>query len=107
MIWQPSSVCIFMGDESLTGLLIFVLQVPNIMKKASDNQHSTILHSIKSPINIFIAIIVFIALLSVKTDCKAQSAKQYYLLALSKSDHTLAIVNPLTFKVIARVPVGP
>ncbi|WP_259067742.1 YncE family protein [Mucilaginibacter sp. X4EP1] len=29
-----------------------------------------------------------------------------YLLALSKADHTLAIVDPATLKVIARVPVG-
>ena len=37
----------------------------------------------------------------------AQSAPQTTLLALSKSDHTLAIVDPVTLKVIARVPVGP
>lgn len=35
----------------------------------------------------------------------AQSAKRF-LLALSKTDHTLAMVDPVTFKVIARVPVG-
>jgi YVTN family beta-propeller protein len=29
------------------------------------------------------------------------------LLALSKKDHTLAIIDPVTLKVIARVPVGP
>jgi YVTN family beta-propeller protein len=37
----------------------------------------------------------------------AQSAPKTTLLALSKSDHTLAIVDPVTLKVIARVPVGP
>lgn len=37
----------------------------------------------------------------------AQSTKQSYLLALSKGDHTLAIVNSATLKVIAKVPVGP
>jgi YVTN family beta-propeller protein len=36
----------------------------------------------------------------------AQSG-QTYLLALSKGDHTLAIVNPITQKVVAKVPVGP
>jgi YVTN family beta-propeller protein len=41
------------------------------------------------------------------TGCIAQSAQQTYLLALSKGDHTLAIVNSTTLKVIARVPVGP
>jgi YVTN family beta-propeller protein len=39
------------------------------------------------------------------TDCYAQQVR--YLLALSKNDHTLAIVDPGTLKVIARVPVGP
>ena len=38
------------------------------------------------------------------TVCSAQSKR--YLLALSKTDHTLAIVDPSTLKVIARVPVG-
>src|SRR6266581_1734858 len=37
------------------------------------------------------------------TDCSAQPT----LLALSKNDHTLAIINSATLKVIARVPVGP
>jgi DNA-binding beta-propeller fold protein YncE len=38
--------------------------------------------------------------------CIAQT-KQPVLLALSKNDHTLAIVNSVTLKVIARVSVGP
>ncbi|HXB45746.1 MAG TPA: hypothetical protein VNV85_16880 [Puia sp.] len=38
------------------------------------------------------------------SECVAQ---QRSLLALSKTDHILAIVDPLTLKVIARVPVGP
>jgi DNA-binding beta-propeller fold protein YncE len=37
----------------------------------------------------------------------AQSDRKISLLALSKSDHTLAIVDPISLKVIARVPVGP
>ncbi len=41
------------------------------------------------------------------SDCMAQSAQPSYLLALSKKDHTLAIINSVTLKVIARVPVGP
>lgn len=36
----------------------------------------------------------------------AQSAPSGTLLALSKTDHTLAIVDPETLKVIAKVPVG-
>jgi YVTN family beta-propeller protein len=37
----------------------------------------------------------------------AQSTPNRSLLALSKHDHTLAIVDPATLKVIARAPVGP
>jgi YVTN family beta-propeller protein len=36
----------------------------------------------------------------------AQSTPAQCLLALSKSDHTLAIVDPATLKVIAKMPVG-
>lgn len=47
-----------------------------------------------------------IALVCTVTNCMAQ-AGQTTLLALSKGDHTLAIINSTTLKVIARVPVGP
>ena len=36
----------------------------------------------------------------------AQTTPQRTLLALSKTDHTLAIVDPTSLKVIARLPVG-
>jgi len=52
--------------------------------------------------NFLLATLVHISL-----DCLAQSTQQTYLLALSKGDHTLAIVNSVTLAVIARVPVGP
>jgi DNA-binding beta-propeller fold protein YncE len=39
-------------------------------------------------------------------ECDAQSTPPRSLLALSKTDHILAIVDPVTLKVIARVPVG-
>lgn len=45
--------------------------------------------------------ILFLALLS-SAACNAQSR----LLALSKTDHTLAIVDPATLKVLGKVPVG-
>jgi DNA-binding beta-propeller fold protein YncE len=38
---------------------------------------------------------------------EAQSKPRQYLLALSKAEHTLAIVDAATFKVIAKVPVCP
>jgi YVTN family beta-propeller protein len=38
--------------------------------------------------------------------CTAQSTPKRSLLALSKADHTLSIVDPATLRVIAKVPVG-
>jgi len=35
------------------------------------------------------------------------AAPAQHLLALSKTDHKLAVIDPLTLKVLARVPVGP
>jgi DNA-binding beta-propeller fold protein YncE len=40
------------------------------------------------------------------SECAAQSTPSRALLALSKGDHILAIIDPVTFKVVARVPVG-
>jgi YVTN family beta-propeller protein len=38
--------------------------------------------------------------------CSAQSNSKNTLLALSKANHTLAIVDPATLKVLAKIPVG-
>ena len=46
-----------------------------------------------------------LTLVCMSTQCKAQKSNAF-LLALSKADHTLAIVDPTTLKVIARMPVG-
>ena len=51
--------------------------------------------------------ILLIIFVGTANECKAQSAPQRSLLALSKTDHILAIINPVTLQVIARVPVGP
>ncbi len=48
---------------------------------------------------------LFITLIFFATECTAQSPKRS-LLALSKADHVLAIIDPVTLKVIARIPVG-
>jgi YVTN family beta-propeller protein len=52
-------------------------------------------------VNVFLVTLIY----SVAA-CNAQSASKRSLLALSKTDHMLAIVDPATLKVIARVPVG-
>jgi YVTN family beta-propeller protein len=48
----------------------------------------------------------FFAALVLSTVLLAQSAPRESLLILSKSDHTLAIVDPGTLKVLTRIPVG-
>lgn len=54
-----------------------------------------------------VAIIVFLAALAnLPIKCNAQSAPGKSLLALSKTDHTLAVIDPVTLKIIARIPVG-
>lgn len=47
-----------------------------------------------------------LALVIAVSVCFAQSTPKRALLALSKGDHVLAIIDPATFKVLARVPVG-
>jgi DNA-binding beta-propeller fold protein YncE len=45
-------------------------------------------------------------LLTAATGTQAQTAQSRKLLALSKADHTLAIVDPVSLKVLAKMPVG-
>jgi len=52
---------------------------------------------IKLQVALFVAGLFFAA-----NTCSAQ----HYLLALSKNDHTLAMVDPVTLKVVAKMPVG-
>ena len=40
------------------------------------------------------------------TESNAQSVSHRSLLALSKTDHTLAIVDPVKLEIMARIPVG-
>ncbi len=55
---------------------------------------------------LFTLTVFFIIFLLSTTACTAQSTPQKTLLALSKAAHTLAIVDPATLKVLARIPVG-
>ncbi len=55
---------------------------------------------------LFTASFLLIALVYTATKCAAQSTPARTLLALSKSDHVLAIIDPVSLKIIARVPVG-
>ncbi len=49
--------------------------------------------------------ILLTAFTCLSTECKAQHPRKI-LLALSKADHTLAMVDPATLKVFSRIPVG-
>lgn len=46
------------------------------------------------------------ALLHTAAECQAQVAPRKTLLALSKADHTLAVVDPATLQILTRIPVG-
>lgn len=54
----------------------------------------------------FIAANIFLATFGFVTGCSAQNTAHQSLLALSKANHTLAIVDPVTLKITARIPVG-
>ena len=63
--------------------------------------------NVKSHMLRLIAVNIFLAyLVCPVADCQAQSTPRKSLLALSKTDHMLAIIDPLTLKIVARVPVG-
>ena len=59
---------------------------------------------IKYPIGIVTTILMMIFCPAIRSD--AQTTPKRSLLALSKTDHTLSIVDPATLKILARVPVG-
>ena len=54
----------------------------------------------------FVVGLFFLASIDGGVACHAQPAPHRSLLALSKTDHTLAIVDPATLKIIGRIPVG-
>jgi len=51
-------------------------------------------------------LLFFFATLAISTTLLAQSTPKESLLILSKHDHTLAVVDPATLKVVAKAPVG-
>ena len=59
------------------------------------------------PFKFLITGILSICLVYSTNKCAAQATPARTLLALSKSDHVLAVIDPVTLKEIARVPVGP
>ncbi|HEX5023745.1 MAG TPA: cytochrome D1 domain-containing protein, partial [Agriterribacter sp.] len=55
---------------------------------------------------VFAVPILLTAFIFSLTECDAQSTPPRALLALSKANHTLAIVDPASLHIIARIPVG-
>ncbi|MFI2742763.1 YncE family protein [Zhouia sp. PK063] len=52
-------------------------------------------------------VLIFFIIAYITTIGNAQEKNNRYLIAVSKAAHTLSIVNPDTFKVIATIPAGP
>jgi len=75
------------------------------MEKSPGNQLLAIISYKKSLFKLLTTGLITVILFGITVKSNAQSSS-LYLLALSKADHTLAIVDPATLKVIARVPVG-
>jgi YVTN family beta-propeller protein len=57
-------------------------------------------------VKLLITSFLLITLVYTASECTAQATPSRWLLALSKSDHVLAIIDPVTLKITARVPVG-
>jgi YVTN family beta-propeller protein len=51
-------------------------------------------------------VVICFALIALVGKVNPLVAQQRYLLSLSKGDHILAIIDPTSFKILARVPVG-
>lgn len=58
------------------------------------------------PVNIIRIFFLSALFVTFITACKAQSTPARSLLALSKTDHTLSVVDPVTLKIITKIPVG-
>jgi YVTN family beta-propeller protein len=80
------------------------LQSANPMKKIA---HHQILKAIKfSLFKLLTVSLLCVPIVFTAIKCHSQATPSRSLLALSKSDHILAIIDPVTLKVLARIPVG-
>jgi DNA-binding beta-propeller fold protein YncE len=76
------------------------------MNKSYEQKFKTIKEVKWSLISFLSVSFLLIASVYPATQCAAQSTPPRSLLALSKAEHILAIIDPVTLKIIARVPVG-
>jgi YVTN family beta-propeller protein len=63
-------------------------------------------HNNPFPVKSLSAIVLLVAMLCQVVHISAQSTPKISLLALSKTNHTLAIVDPGSLKIVATIPVG-
>ena len=63
-------------------------------------------NSIQLCLRLMTTCVFLMACIYPSAECMAQSTPKKSLLALSKANHTLAIVDPSTLKVLVRIPVG-
>ena len=75
------------------------------MNKTSDPICKRV-HYIKSAVIRLSVNFLLIIVVCAVAECSAQSTPRRSLLALSKAEHVLAIIDPVTLKILARVPVG-
>ena len=61
---------------------------------------------LSGPVRVIAIVLLAGFLFCAANTCAAQSRPTQVLLALSKTDHTLAMVDPVSLKVIAKMPVG-
>jgi len=88
--------------------LLTMLNTMNRINKAGGNQ--IFKHTRESKfrlVNLLPVIFLIITLVYFTSESTAQSTPAKSLLALSKKDHIMAIVDPVTLKVIAKIPVDP
>src|SRR5450432_4181698 len=76
------------------------------MDKICNKIFKTIKDFKSSPFKLLAEIFLIITFVYPAVECTAQSTPQKSLLALSKADHILAIIDPVTLKIIVRIPVG-
>jgi YVTN family beta-propeller protein len=81
--------------------------IQSMSQKNPASRISRSIHAKFRLIKVLAAIFLLISFVFTATISTAQSTPAKSLLALSKSDHIMAIIDPVTLKVIARVPVGP
>lgn len=62
--------------------------------------------NVYNPFKLVTGSFLLITLIYTANKCAAQATPARSLLALSKSDHVLCIIDPVTLKEVARVPVG-